>query len=310
MSPRATAVRGPALVDAVLLCYPRAWRRRYADEVLSLALSMHADGVSRWRTLLDLVRAAPAAWMQTPEQNVGTSRSRAITLSAWALLALLVGGAGFAKLQDDVLLMRATGASGLATWGFRCAVAGGLGAGAVTLLAALPSVAALVRLGRPGTRLLARLAVLPAAALAGLGVLKLAAALVAGHDVHAWVTRVVAGVVALLLLGMGALVAVVVANVARRVPEATWTTRARSLGVCGLAGSALVTTVGTALWWVGVSRQQPGMLDRHAGLLSEPLWSSLVGTAPFVLAAVVLSSLAARAAWSGTARDRLRMPRV
>ena len=56
------APRPGLLVDAVLLCYPRAWRRRYASEVLSLAAVLQSDGDGRVRTAFDLLRAAPSAW--------------------------------------------------------------------------------------------------------------------------------------------------------------------------------------------------------------------------------------------------------
>ena len=293
------------LVDAVLLCYPRAWRDRYADEVLSLATVLHADGNSPHRTAFDLLRAAPSAWARriAGAGAPGNARPmRGVVQCAWGLLLLIIGGLAFAKLQDDPVLIQTTPVSSLATWGFRLAVVGGLAAGAVTLLAAIAPVRSLWRAGPSGRRALGGLLVVPVAGLACMAALVVAKTVAAGRGSHSAPTLLAVALLALVGAVAGLAVTVGVLGVAGRVPETPANATARRLGALGLVGCALLVLAGAIAWAVGIATQDRTAFGPSDGLFATPMWASVAAIAPCLLLACVLSALGLRSAWSDTRR--------
>jgi hypothetical protein len=289
---------------ALLAFYPRAWRRRYGDELDALILEMQADGRDTGaRVRANLLQAAARERLH----GSGDSRERmrggaCLLLWAWALF--VVGGSIVAKTSEHwqqalPAAPDASAAFSALTWiavGVAIAVACGIAL-------ALPATLSLLRDGgwpRLRMRVLTAAGLSVAAIGATAALLTWAHTLSAsarnGHDVVygcaflAWVALLTAS-----LLAWTALATRITAGVRLTRPVL----RIHAWLVPAVAVAMAAMTVATLVWWATVAGEAPAALTGGSRMAhASPLVPALVLAAVLMLVATSLAGLGANRAMS------------
>lgn len=285
------------LIDAVSWCYPASWRHRYAPEVTRLTDELRQDGATTTQQALDLLMAAPGAWIRAHHQGArsmeSASTKEVVRPAGWGLLALIVAGTAFAKLAEDPQLMNPANPGTMARLSYAGLVTAGILAAVTTCLAAVPQVLALAR-SREHRGQLVRLAVVPLAGVVVLATIWLAKAVASGAALYS--VRNIAAFTGLVLAALvcGVVVTSVVSDIAARVPSTPMVVRSRSVGVVILAVAAILAMISAAGWSIAVIAPHHALLTSRTGLLASPLWVSLVPALLMLVAAVSLAANSAR----------------
>ncbi|BFU47773.1 hypothetical protein [Krasilnikovia sp. MM14-A1004] len=264
------------LVRALVACYPARWRRRYGEEYAQLLCDL---GIHRHPLLImDSLSGAARA-----HGGVLVSHDSPMTAVVWAAGLFTVGGLGFAKLAEDV--------SGDARGMYMLMVLAAAAAMLALMVAAAPTALALIRGGHRNAW--GFVAVPFVAASAWYGILRLALAISAGHEVRS--APNVAGFVLIAAATIGVVTATAWAasEVLRRVPAAQPARLGPVARIIVAAGMA-VATFAALVWGLQVrSHDAAGFRGDH-GILATPFVFSWIVVVVVLAAATALAALTNR----------------
>ncbi|HLI61272.1 MAG TPA: hypothetical protein VKV21_16560 [Solirubrobacteraceae bacterium] len=271
----------------LLALYPRAWRRRYGDELDALILDMHADGrPAGARMRADLLRSAARERLRGGEDPSRRVRGGAsLVLWAWSLFA--VAGGIVAKTSEHWQQVLPGASAAHVAFSVLKVVAFASAAGiAVGVALTLPAAWRLLR--EQGWRRIRVRALLALALTAGViaGTVALAAwahtLSPAGRDGHdGWYAAAFVawgGLAAACLFAWASVAARLAADV--RCARPVLRVHARLAPAVAVAMAAM--TVATLTWWAVVAARAPGALTGG---------STLAHPSPLVPALVLAGSL-------------------
>ncbi|HEY2723557.1 MAG TPA: hypothetical protein VGI84_02615 [Pseudonocardiaceae bacterium] len=286
------------LGTAVVKLYPRAWRDRYADEVLDL-LAHRPPGP---RAAADLLLGALDAHLNITELLRGAAtmlaqlrRAALTTLGAWVALCLTV--AGLIKVNEDLAYRQAEiahpllgGADATAQWA--CVVAG-----ALVLVGGLPlAVTGLREAWRHDRAALPLFAVPPAAGAVWLGTGLLLGLLGRDAALPQWLGRAAfCGWIALAWVAAAVSVAAV-GRLLRRLELAARLLRLATVAGGLVAAAVTVAALSLITYAVELHTAEPALFSGGDGIIATPLPFTLI---PLTVIGTAAAVLADRAAWRG-----------
>jgi hypothetical protein len=285
---------GPDRFARMLRWYPRAWRRRYGEEMVALLEDTHGMARVSWSDRLSIVKAGSLERLRSPGfvgDGLGPDeRVRAgslLVLCAWGMFA--VAGAIFAKFTDNWEPVARPGDRILSSGSYTAVRVGAMLGGVIVLLAGfvvLPAVVRLIRWeGRTFFVGLIRWTVWLVAAVVGLTVgFVVWAHHLSYHDRNGglWSYQVAFVVWSgFVVASIGVCTAAGVSLTRRLILS---TRELRTLGVLAIVLSATMAVIiaGTLTWWAAVASAAPGFLGN--GLLA----TSNVLAPPLLLAGILM----------------------
>jgi hypothetical protein len=276
-------------VSRLLFVYPRAWRRRYGDELLALLDAEHPGGRLPWRVRLDVVRAGLA--QRLGGNGASARRSGALlVLCAWSVF--VVGGAVYQKVSEHWQADVPPADRALPSAAFDVVFVAALAGGALVLCGIALTAGPLSRFlceggwSQIGGPILA--AVVASAATVALA----APVVVWAHRLSAAQRNGADGsygavVTVLFLCGLTALAACTRAAVmtARRLDLSPQILRAEALLAAAVAASMVAMIAATAVWWGAVARSAPHYFG--------PVPANMIVACTFMLVATTLGTAGA-----------------
>jgi hypothetical protein len=298
----------PILVRALVACYPRRWRERYADEYAALLSDTIVP--AGWHRRPALVRnALLGAWDAHIHGYGGASMSRSpLSTAVWATGLFTVAGIGFQKLTEFTAAGPLAHRHPAITAAFVAMVVASAVTIAAIVLTAIPAAVAMAR-GRTASDAATadgtgygrawRLVAVPVVAFAAwYGILLLGGRIARGHTVHSAANITAALIVIATGVGVVALTAWAASGVLRRVDE-PGPAPLRPIALTVLAVGMAATTVAALAWGLAVRAADPAGFASHDGLLASPFVPSWIG---------ILVLMAAASLWAASASRRVRRP--
>ncbi|GAB1639742.1 hypothetical protein [Krasilnikovia sp. MM14-A1259] len=264
------------LVRALVACYPAGWRRRYGEEYAQLLCDL---GIRRHPLLVvDSLSGAVRA-----HGGAIVSRGSPMTAVVWAAGLFTVGGLGFAKLAEDV--------SDAARGMYALMVLAAAAAMLALMIAAAPTALALIRGGHGDVWKFVAVPIVGAAA--WYGILRLALAITAGHEVRS--APDVAGFVLIAAATIGVVTATAWAasEVLRRVPAAQ-PARLDPVARMIVAAGMAVATIAAVVWGLQVRSHDPAGFRGDHGILATPFVVSWIVVVAVLVSATALAAFSFR----------------
>jgi hypothetical protein len=290
-------------IAALLRWYPRSWRERYGEELVVLVEDQSGDQPPTRNVKLSLVRAGLRERVHgtglVGTQGSPAERARAgslLVLCAWTAFAL--AGASFSKAAEHFAQAVPVGSRGLPRGAYDVVAA--LGAIAVTLVAlgAVVAVPGFVRFVESGGWSSIRGHVLRASVLTLVTIVAVIPLSIWAHHLNEFQRnggdgRYSGAFVAWALLVAGTAAQWTAAGVAaaRRIDLTRRVLHFEAVLAVAVAGTMVVITAATALWWGTMATDAPWFLQGTAtGTSPSPFTVQLVLTMALMLMAALVAA--------------------